>query len=190
MLHSFSEVIGIIADICILVITAFTMYLTVLSRKISLVSMGTSYGTFYGDSIHFLLKNSSLHSIPVVKVFVLKKIKGKFYQIMLEEYGDDPLVIDSWHIKRIDTEPFTTILDWPSEDKRNWSELHKNAVLGVNVGDGIIWVKPYKNTPLKDAKKAYKDFSFLPLSVVRNSSEAYKIPAKSIDVERFSGNIR
>lgn len=142
--------------------------------------MGASYGTFYGDSIHFLLKNRSLHSIPIVKVFLLKRIEGQFYQILLKDYGDDPFVIDSWHIKRIETDPFSTILNYPSDDKRNWSELHKDAALGVDVGDGIIWVKPYKHAPLKEAKKVYRELSFQPLSVVRNSVDGV-IVSNAID---------
>ena len=52
--------------------------------------------------------NKSLHAIPVQRVFILKYYKGNFYYIDFTDFSD-PITIDSWGLKRIETKPFTCI---------------------------------------------------------------------------------
>ena len=107
---------------------------------------------FFVESIHFYIKNRSLHSIPITKVFLLKNMGGMFHRINIADY-EQPLIIDAWHIGKIETEPFTHIMgfDEPEEgaekafedayEKPSISTIHLNAVIGVETGNKVIWIK-------------------------------------------------
>lgn len=165
-----SNLISLIANLCVLVMTAYTLHLTAFSRKISFVSMGSSFQMFFGESLHLHLKNQSLHAIPVTRVFLLKKINGRFCSISIAKY-DDPLIIDAWHIGKIETGPFTEIVGLEQPDGLSGlSDIHMNAVIGVESGERIIWVKPYKKAPLRAARNAYKRMDIEILTV---SKECY-----------------
>ncbi|MDD6400314.1 MAG: hypothetical protein PUG10_01725 [Lachnospiraceae bacterium] len=148
-LQLISDIVGVVADFCILVITVFTLYLTVFASKLSMISMGMYYSAFYGDNIRIFLKNKSLHSIPIKKVFLLKEIEGIFYYIELKVY-EDPLIIDSWHITRISTDPFTEI----TGIERDTSDIHINAVLGVDMGGTCQMGKAIQEGTTSQSKKS------------------------------------
>ena len=88
-----------------------------------------------------------------------------FHIINIADY-EQPLIIDAWHIGKIETEPFTHIMgfDEPGEgvekasedayEKPSISTIHMNAVIGVETGNKVIWIKPYKKSPLRTAKRA------------------------------------
>ena len=165
----FSEVISFISNICVLILTIYTLYLTAFSRRMDYVSMGQSFSPFYGDTIHICIRNCSLHSIPITKVFLFKKINGTFQRIAIAEY-DQPLIVEAWHIGKIESEPFTVIEglnDKENESDSGYSGLHMNAVIGIESGDKIIWIKPYKKAPLRKAKIAYRKHEYEILSVFR-----------------------
>jgi hypothetical protein len=148
------------------------------------VSMGHSVSAFFGDSFYFYIRNRSLHSIPITKVFLLKRIGGMFHLINVVDYKQ-PLIVDAWHIEKIETEQFTHIegideSDYGTEDGSNdenrdedgneepsLTTIHMDAVIGVETGNKIIWIKPYKKAPLRAARCAYKKHDFDTLSVSR-----------------------
>lgn len=78
-----------------------------------------------------------------------------FHRISIADYKQ-PLIIDAWHIGKIETEPFTHIMGFDeseegaekdSEDvyeKPSVSTIHMNAVIGLETGNKVIWIKPYK----------------------------------------------
>ncbi|MEE1243061.1 MAG: hypothetical protein UHW97_04230 [Frisingicoccus sp.] len=191
------NIVGLVSNICILFLTVYTLYLTAFSKKMDFVSMGHSLSAFFGDTIHFHIRNCSLHSIPVTKVFLLKRIGGMFHMITIAKY-EEPLIIDAWHIAKIETEPFTRIvgIDEPDDgteqdseddncgedecDKPSLSTIHMDAVIGVETGKKVIWIKPYKKAPLRAAKRAYNKYDFDILSV---SSTYYndKVLSKCVD---------
>ena len=104
------DVVSLVANICVLSITAYTFYLTTMSTKLKFVSMGFSFDIFNGDTISISLENTSLHAISISSVFIIKKMEdGDFHQINIFSY-DDPLVIQARHVERIITEPYTYIM--------------------------------------------------------------------------------
>lgn len=180
------DIVGLISNICILILTVFTLYLTAFSKRMDFISMGHSFSSFFGDSFHFYIRNCSLHSIPITKVFLLKRMGGMFHMINVANY-DQPLIVDAWHISKIETESFTQI-EGIGEEPENSSDdensgltaIHMDAVIGVETGNKIVWIKPYKKAPLRASRKAYKKFNFDILSVSRTKYND-KVLSKSVN---------
>ncbi len=168
-----TNLISLIANLCILFMTAYTLYLTVFSRKLKFVSIGQSFNAFYGDSFSVFLENRSLHAIPVRRVFLLKKLGGHFCKIDMVSF-DDPMIVEARHIAKIETSPFTSI-----EGLDSLVQIHMDAVLGVVVGEEILWVKPYKKAPLRAAKRSFRKNNFDILTVSRREY-AGKVLAENV----------
>ena len=155
---------SLLANICVLFLTGMTFYLTVMSNKLKFVSFGFSSSMFNGDTISVSLENTTLHSISITSISLIKKMDdGKYYSIDLISY-DDPLVIEGRRVTKITTHPYTYI--WELDSVIN---LHMNAVFCIKSGSRTLFVKPYKKAPLKEVKKLHnKHQMFEPLSVMRN----------------------
>lgn len=183
------DIVGLVSNICILILTVFTLYLTAFSKRMDFVSMWHSFSAFFGGSFCFYIRNRSLHSIPITKVFLLKRMGGMFHKINVANY-DQPLIVDAWHIGKIETEPFTQIegINETEEESENDSgdretdltTIHMDAVIGVETGNKIIWIKPYKKAPFRAARKAYKKFNFDVLNVSRTQYND-KVLSKSVN---------
>ncbi len=154
---------ALLANICVLLLTGMTFYLTVLSNKIKFVSMGFSSSAFDGDTISLCLENTTLHSISINSISLLKRMEDKTYrEIDLISY-EDPLVVEGMRVAKITTKPYTYILGLDSV-----TDLHMNAVICIKSGTKTLFVKPYKKAPRKEIKNEYKKYHhFNPLSVVR-----------------------
>lgn len=164
MFTTIVNIISLMANICILVITAYTLYITVLSTKLKFVSIGFSGSAFFGEQIIVQIENRALHAIPASELFLLKRTDdGVFHTISLAKY-DSPIAIQARHIEKIACEPFTEI-----DGIGSLVDIHMNSVIGVNTGSGVLWIKPYKKAPLKAARKAYKKHRYTPLTVMRCS---------------------
>lgn len=163
MLQNIINITSLIANVCVLLLTAMTFYLTALSNKIKFVTMGFSSSVFNGDTISLCLENTTLHSISINSISFLKRMDDKTYcEINLISY-EDPLVIEGRRVAKIATKPYTCILGLDSI-----TELHMNAVICIKSGTQTLFVKPYKNAPQREIKKEYKKYHhFNVLSVVR-----------------------
>ena len=132
--------VGLVSNICVLFLTVYTLYLTAFSRKMDFISMGHSMSVFFGESVHFYIKNRSLHSIPITKVFLLKN-GGMFHRINIADY-EQPLIIDAWHIGKIETEPFTYItgFDEPEEgvDKASEDVYEKPSISTIHIMNILV----------------------------------------------------
>ena len=69
----------------------------------------------------------------------------------------------------------------------NWFPKHRTArtskleySIGVESGNKVIWIKPYKKSPLRTAKRAYKQFNYDILPVSRKCC-GDKILSKSVN---------
>ena len=112
---SFSAIVtflSLLGDVAILILTIYTFHLTTISRKLELISPSFSLSLFYGEIIGLNIMNKSLHSIPIQDVFIMKQLgKSDFGYIKVASF-DDPLTIESWTIKKIESEPFTSIVGY------------------------------------------------------------------------------
>lgn len=177
---AFRAVVGLIADIAVLVLAGYTLYITAFSKKLELVSPSFSGSMFYGEKIALTLMNKSLHSIPVQRIFILKLYEGDFYYIDFADFSD-PITIDSWALKRIETKPFTCIDSWTGIGWiQDYHEILKDSVIGIEAGKDLIWVKPCDAVLLRKAKSAYKTHNFAILSVFRKFRDD-TVLSKSVD---------
>ena len=120
---------------------------------------------FFGSVLALSLQNGTLHAIPIQSVFLMTKYGGNLYYIDFVKFSE-PIIIESWSVKRIETKPFTYMdslrdHDWQS----NINELIKDSVIGVKTGNDILWIKQTKNSPKNEAKKAYKEGRYQILAV-------------------------
>lgn len=176
---AFSTVFGLLGDAAVLILTVYTLHITAFSRRLNLVSPSFQGSAFYGETIALTLMNKSLHALPVQAVFVMKKHRGKFYYINLSDYSN-PVSIDSWSVKKIESEPFTKIENWEEDTIPNYHEIIKDAVIGIQSGNSVIWVKPYRKAPLREAKRAYKKQNYCHLTVYRKVVDG-KVISDSVD---------
>lgn len=155
---------SLLANICVLFLTAMTFYLTVMSNKLKFISFGFSSSIFNGETISLSLENTTLHPISITSISLIKKMEdGVYHSIDLVSY-DDPLVIEGRRVAKITTDPYTCI--WGLD---SLTDLHMNAIFCIKSGSKTLFVKPYKRAPLKEVKKVHKkDHVFAPLSVMRN----------------------
>lgn len=176
------NVFSLSANICVLLLTGMTFYLTALSNKIKFISWGFSTSVFDGDTISLSLENTTLHSISISSISLIKKMEdGVYRSIKLVSY-DDPLVIEGRRVAKITSKPYTCI--WGLESV---TDLHMDAVFCVQSGSKTLFIKPYKKAPLKKVKKLYKkNHMFEPLSVMRNEFN-HKVISKNV---RYAVHIR
>ncbi len=110
MLQNIINITSLIANVCVLLLTAMTFYLTALSNKMKFVSMGFSSSVFDGDTISLCLENTTLHSISINSISLLKRMEDNTYrEIDLISY-EDPLVVEGRRVAKITTKPYTYIL--------------------------------------------------------------------------------
>lgn len=175
LFQEISNLISLIANVCVLFMTAYTLYLTVFSKKISFISMGCEYNTFNGDKLYLYLKNRSLHDIPICNVFILKKLDKKYNRIAIADY-EEPFILHFGHVCRIESNFFTEIMKFENEE---FDDLQMNALIGIDTGEKLIWIKPYKKAPYYSAIREYKKFNFDTLSVSRRVIDG-KVVSKSV----------
>ena len=163
-MNNIINISSLLANICVLFLTAMTFYLTVMSNKLKFVSLGFSYSAFNGDTISLNLENATLHPICISSIALIKKMPdGAYHSIDLISY-DDPLVIEGRRVAKITTKPYTYILGLDFV-----TDIHKDAIFCIKSGSKTLFVKPYKKAPLKEVKKLHKKHHiFQPLSVMRS----------------------
>lgn len=181
---AFATLCGLIGDAATLFLTIYTLHITAFSRKLKLVTITHHLSNFWGEGMTFTLMNKSLHAIPVQKVFVLKRSRGRFYYVGIKDYKN-PIAIDSWNMKNIEMDPFTSITRWPDKTKDGFNDYHsitEDSVIGVRIGDKITWVKPVHKSPLRAAKKAYKEDNIIQTTVSRTVLSGHCL-SKAVDCE-------
>lgn len=168
---AFSTIFSLLGDTAILILTIYTLHITAFSRKLEFISPSFSSSTFHGHSMTITVMNKTLHAIPVSEVVIYKRYKGKFYRVDFESYKP-PISIDSWSMVNLQMDPFTGIVDWPIKNKEygfdDYDELFRgDVVIKIESGKNPIWIKPWRKSPLRKAKKADKTRDYEILSVTR-----------------------
>lgn len=166
--YALTTLLSLLVNIVVLALAGYTLYLTAFSSKLELVSPSFNSSTFYGEVMGLTLVNKSLHAIPIQKIFILKLHEGNFYYIDFADYHNNPIAVDSWSVKRIDTRPFTGIANWNEKGWiKDYHEIIKDSVIGIESGKDLFWVKPYDKDLRQKAEKAYKSFNYCNLTVYR-----------------------
>ena len=172
-----SNVISIIANL----LQIHTFYNTRFSKEIRLIRKSYHSSCFWGNKYSVFLMNKTLHSLPIQEIFILSKYNDIFYRFEIYK-KDDPIIIESMHIKKIESEPYTEIKLSPANDIcLNEGLFFKNVVVGVKTVDNEIdWIKPVNRTLLKEAKNAYKNNNCNPVFLERESIDG-KILSPDVD---------
>lgn len=85
-MNTIINISSLLANICVLFLTGMTFYLTVMSNKLKFVSLGFSSSAFNGDTISLSLENTTLHSISISSISLIKKMEdATYYSINLTE---------------------------------------------------------------------------------------------------------
>lgn len=92
-------------DIVLFVIAVYTFYLTFLFEKVTILTFGYSYSMWKSDTINFLIKNKTLKTIIISKVYAVFDNK---YRLQVGKY-EIPLVLDSFKSMKIEMEPYTSM---------------------------------------------------------------------------------
>lgn len=180
--ETLATILGLLADTAVLVLTSYTLYITALSKKVELVSPSFSFSSFEGKQMALTFINKSLHTIPIKSVFILKRnSKGVFQHLAFSDYKD-PLAINGWSMIRVEMEPFTRICNWNNNTQESIEphDMINDAVIGVEAGSNLIWVKPYRKAPLGAAKRAYREHKYQMLTVERNNFDGVNL-SESVD---------
>ena len=92
-------------DLILFAIAIYTFYLTFLSERITILTFGYSYHSWESDTVNFLIKNKTLKTIIISKVYAVFDNK---YRLQIGKY-DTPLVLDSFKSMKIEMEPYTSM---------------------------------------------------------------------------------
>lgn len=106
MMDSIREWVNFAANICILLITLYTFYITFLSKKINVLSIGTSSSATKGESISVVIENKTFSSLVVNCVYL---IINRQYKILLQCFSE-PLVLPPFAAKRIESDKYTFLM--------------------------------------------------------------------------------
>lgn len=90
------------ADICILLITAYTFYITFISKKLKLLSFSVN-NSDRGDSFHLVLENRSFAPICIEEIYLV--FSGQ-HKIKFGEY-QQPVVLNAFSAIGLSMEPFS-----------------------------------------------------------------------------------
>ena len=95
----------------------------------------------------------------------MKRLGKKEYGYIAVESFDDPLTIDTWTIKKIESKPFTRIVGYEG----SMVDLIQDSVIGITYANKTLWLKPYKRVSLWAARKAYRNGNYQVMTVARNT---------------------
>ena len=157
------NIINLIVDSLVLIIAFLTLYFTVFSQKLVIAKVITIYDKFHGDTFCLLIKNKSLHSIPILGIFVIKETNKQLKYVELDHF-DEPIIVNPWHISKVNIRPIREI-----ESLDNVNEVMDKSVIGIDSGDSIIWIKNRECTiNKKELKETYSKYYEHRLTVYRN----------------------
>lgn len=99
------ETMNFLGNMCVVLITVYTVYLTFYSKRIKVVSCGLSSSIFASDQIHLSLHSYTMQSFEVREVSFI--FEDKSVRIALQE----PYVIEPRMTTKVLTKSFTRLAD-------------------------------------------------------------------------------
>lgn len=151
-----------LADVAVLFFTVYTFYLTAVSKKVDFISPTFGGSTFEGNRMSLTFMNKTLHAIPVTHVFLLRENDERRFQYLSVADYDPPVTMDSWRLMKVETKPYADICDLNGDKPKmlRADDVFKKSVICIEAGRQCIWIKSYKNAPLRKAKRAYQNHDF------------------------------
>lgn len=125
------------ANMCILVITIYTFFITFISQKIKLRSISTASSNSEGNSFSVVLENKTLSPILIDNINLI--VDGQ-YKVKVKRF-DSPLILEPFTAKKVTSEKYS----YTVPNLENMSD-YKNVV-EVNISGKKIYLSLNKNTP-------------------------------------------
>lgn len=140
------------ADICILLITIYTFYITFISQKIKFISLSNSSSNSKGDSFAVILENKSLSPQVINDIYMIVDNK---YKIQVKKF-EVPLVLEPYTAKEISSEKYSYTT--PSLPLKTG----ENVILEVSTTRKKLYLYMHKKTP-----KVTKEMKNIPYNVTK-----------------------
>ncbi len=136
------------SDICILLITIYTFYITFISQKIKFISLSNSSSNSKGERFSVVLENKTLSPQVINSIYVI--IDNK-YKVELKKF-EVPFILEPYKAKEISSERYSyTIPYFPIMNS-------KNTILEVNTTRKKLYLCMCKEIP--KVKKEMKDIPY------------------------------
>lgn len=111
LLQEVREWTTFLADICVLLITAYTFYITFLSKRLKLLSFSENSSN-RGDAFHLVLENKSFAPVCIKEIYL---VFGGQYKVKFEKY-EQPVVLSAFSAISLSMEPYSFLFpDIPIE---------------------------------------------------------------------------
>lgn len=148
LISSSKEWITFAADICILLITIYTFYITFISQKIKLISISQSSSNTKGDSFYVVLENKSLSPQVITNINLI--IENK-YKVNLNKF-EIPFILEPYKAKEVGSDRYSYTM--PSLPYLN----SENTILEVTTTRNKLYLSMNKKTPR--VKKEMKEIPY------------------------------
>lgn len=162
-MNNITEIVGLVANVCVLIMTAYTLHLTVFAQRLKIEKFGEKYNQFQGEQAFICLQNCSLRPVAINKIFVMKMCGGKMCKIVLCNF-DVPHIVEPWHIAVLES-------GWISyvDGLESIGDVWDDSVIGIDVCGKTLWMRAKGKASIKMAKKHYKEHDFEILSVIHKN---------------------
>lgn len=140
------------ANICILLITIYTFYITFISQKIKFISLSNSSSNSKGDSFAVVLENKSLSPQVINDIYMIVDNK---YKIQVKKF-EVPFVLEPYTAKEISSEKYSYTT--PSLPLKTG----ENVILEVSTTRKKLYLYMYKKTP-----KVTREMKNIPYNVTK-----------------------
>lgn len=125
------------ADICILLITIYTFYITFISQKIRFMSISKSSSTTNGDNFSVVLENKTLSPLVIEDIHLI--IDNK-YKIQVKKF-ESPLILEAYTAQKVTSDRYSyTVPSLPSP-------VGNNVVLEVKTSRKKLYLRLHKKVP-------------------------------------------
>ena len=139
------EWVNFSANICILLITIYTFYITFLSCKIKFLSINESHSNNNGNSFSVVIENKSFSTLVVTKVSL---IVNNEYKVEIQKF-DSPLILQPFSASKIESDNYSYI-------SPDIEIIGSKVILVVEISRKTIYAGYQKISPriIKEIKKS------------------------------------
>lgn len=148
VLSAIREWVTFAANLCILIITIYTFYITFISCKIKFLNLSVKDSDSKGRCLSVIIENKSLSPLVIEAISLIINNKHK---IELKKFNT-PLILQPFTAKKIKSKKYSYI--YP---KINLSKFdYKKTTIEIKTSRKVINIKPFIKSPTKSSTKSSK----------------------------------
>ena len=114
-------------DLILFCIAIYTFYLTFISKKIIVLSFGFSFNSWESDSINFVIKNKTLRTFTINKIYA---VFDENYKLKIKNCTT-PIILNPFQSISVTMDPFTRINGFTIFDFSNMEMNGKSIYLEI-----------------------------------------------------------